>query len=123
MKTSGKIILSGNDLKVRDIGRFLGNAETTVEIASENIAAVERSRKFLEQEISKRIIYGVNTGFGPMASHIINGGQLEHLQENLIRSHATGMGDPINEKDVLAAMVIRLNTLMKGYSGVTRELA
>ncbi|OFZ44669.1 MAG: hypothetical protein A3D92_18255, partial [Bacteroidetes bacterium RIFCSPHIGHO2_02_FULL_44_7] len=108
--------------KVRDIGRFLGNAETTVEIASENIAAVERSRQFLEQEISKRIIYGVNTGFGPMASHIINGGQLERLQENLIRSHAAGMGKPIDKRYVLAAMLIRLNTLAKGYSGVSKEL-
>ena len=122
METSSNISLNGKDLKIRDIGRFLRNSKISVEIAPESIAGVERSRVFLEQEIPKRIIYGVNTGFGPMASHIINGGQLEGLQRNLIRSHAAGMGNPINKRYVLAAMLIRLNTLVKGYSGVSKEL-
>ena len=117
-----KITLNGEQLTVRDIDLFVNNPGITTELDQGQLEKIDKCRVFLEEELDNRIIYGVNTGFGPMASHIINGSQLEHLQENLIRSHATGMGNPIHEKDVLAAMVIRLNTLMKGYSGVTRNL-
>lgn len=117
-----KILLDGKRLKIRDIDLFINNPEISIEIAQDNFNLINQSRRFLEEELPKRIIYGVNTGFGPMASHIINTEQVENLQENLIRSHAVGMGEPIDSRYVLAAMIIRLNTLIRGYSGASEEL-
>ena len=124
METSGskQIDLNGSNLSIQDIYTIVSNSNVLVRIGDEVFAVVQKSREFLEQEANNRIIYGVNTGFGPMASHIINHEQGLHLQENLIRSHAAGIGNPIDERYVLASMVVRLNTLIKGYSGVSREL-
>ena len=119
---SKSIILTGNNLTIQDIEIIVQDPEVSLEIAESALHAIRTSREFLEREVHKRIIYGVNTGFGPMASYIINHGQSESLQENLIRSHAVGLGDPIEDRYVLATMVIRLNTFAKGYSGVSPEL-
>jgi len=116
------LTLSGSGLKVRDIDLFLNNPQMSIRCDEQSMKNVERARNFLQEEISKRIIYGVNTGFGPMASHIISPNELTNLQYNLIRSHAVGMGKPIGKRYVLAAMIIRLNTLLRGYSGVSKEL-
>lgn len=123
MKSKMKpLILTGNNLTINDIYSLVINPMRSVKVADSVFISIEQSRNFLEQEIGNRIIYGVNTGFGPMASHIINQNQVEQLQENLIKSHAAGMGSPIHENYVLAAMVARLNMLVKGYSGVSMEL-
>jgi histidine ammonia-lyase len=71
---------------------------------------------------AKRVIYGVNTSFGPMCNKIIGEGELSTLQVNLIRSHAAGLGDPLKPYVSLAVLAVRLNTLVKGYSGVRVEL-
>ena len=118
-----QILLNGHRLRIKDIVMLAQNPETEIRIAEEAFDAVGQARQFLEQEQGRRIIYGVNTGFGPMASHIINHDQGVHLQENLIYSHAVGMGEPIASEYVLAAMVIRLNTFLKGYSGISKDLA
>ncbi|HEV8601152.1 MAG TPA: aromatic amino acid ammonia-lyase [Patescibacteria group bacterium] len=119
-----KIILDGKHLLIRDVNAIVNNPNLKIESANGAILRVRRSFKFLknELELNKKIIYGVNTGFGPMASHILGIGQLTQLQENLVRSHAVGMGNPIEDRFVLAAMVVRLNTLLKGHSGVSEEL-
>ena len=117
-----KIIINGNNLTIEDVGLFCDSRDVRVDIAPSALSAIQKTRKFIEQELDKRIIYGVNTGFGPMASHIITPRKLIELQENLIRSHAVGMGKPIDTMYVLAAMIVRLNTLAKGFSGVSKEL-
>ena len=113
------LMLTGEDLTIEHLVALIKNPESSVEIADEAILRVQESRAFLEGELGKRIIYGVNTGFGPMASHIINPEETVHLQRNLIYSHAMGIGEPIDEQYVLSTMIIRLNTFLKGYSGVS----
>jgi histidine ammonia-lyase len=117
-----KIVLTGDELTIAQIEQILQNPKLKVEIAQSAIIKVRRSIKFLEKNLPGKIVYGVNTGFGPMASHILADDQLISLQENLVRSHAVGMGSEIDLDFVLAAMVVRLNTLCKGYSGVSEEL-
>ena len=117
------ITLTGSDLKTHDVAVLAYNHEATVQIADSIKPILQKSRKFLENKVKEKIVYGVNTGFGPMASHIISDSQLTHLQENLIRSHAVGIGASLDKKYVLAAMVVRLNTLIRGYSGISLELA
>lgn len=122
MPSKSTITLTGEDLKIEDIYNIVKNPQTQVAISSSAKKNVKNCRIFLEKEAKNKIIYGVNTGFGPMASYIIGKDNLEDLQKNLILGHAVGMGEPLKEEFVLAGMVVRLNTLIKGYSGVSYEL-
>jgi len=122
MKNSDKIILTGNDLTIEDIVA-IGVGDKGVALDEEALKRCRASRRFLEEEINaRRIIYGVNTSFGPMCNKIINDEEIDILQSNLIRSHAAGLGDPIKPYIALAIVAVRLNTLLKGYSGVRPEL-
>lgn len=79
---------------------------------------VNESFEFLRDFSSEKIIYGVNTGFGPMAQYKIEKEQQTQLQYNLIRSHASGTGQPLSKKQVKAAILARMNSLSLGNSGV-----
>lgn len=83
---------------------------------------VDQSFEFLKEFSKNKVIYGVNTGFGPMAQYKIKDSEGKKLQYNLIRSHASGSGNPIAPKYVKAAMLARLNTLSLGHSGVDRSV-
>ncbi len=116
------IILTGNDLSYRDIVA-IGIGDKKIEIDEKSIAKCKLSRQFLEDAINKKkIIYGVNTSFGPMCNKIINDKEIETLQNNLIVSHAAGLGAPILPYVAMGVLVVRLNTLVKGYSGVRIKL-
>ncbi len=85
----------------------------------ENVRArIVSSFEFLKSFSANKIIYGVNTGFGPMAQYRIKDEDRVQLQYNLIRSHASGTGKPLDKLFVKAAILARLNTLSLGYSGV-----
>ncbi len=94
---------------------------STLEIDSSVIETVEKSFEFLKSFSEKKVIYGVNTGFGPMAQYKIEDSERIKLQYNLIRSHASGSGNAIPPKYVKAAMLARLNTLSLGNSGVHKS--
>lgn len=79
---------------------------------------VEASFNFLQQFSKDKVIYGVNTGFGPMAQYRIEESDCIQLQYNLIRSHASGIGQALSPLQVRASILARLNTLSLGYSGV-----
>lgn len=82
------------------------------------VERVNKSFNFLEQFSANKVIYGVNTGFGPMAQYRIQPQDQLQLQYNLIRSHASGTGNPLSPIHVKAAVLARLNTLALGKSGV-----
>ncbi|WP_179345188.1 HAL/PAL/TAL family ammonia-lyase [Winogradskyella ursingii] len=94
----------------------------SLEIDGSTLERVEKSFEFLKAFSEKKIIYGVNTGFGPMAQYKIEDSQRIQLQYNLIRSHASGTGNEIPPKYVKAAMLARLNTLSLGNSGVHKSV-
>ena len=93
-----------------------------LELSEECIRKVEESCDFLQSFSSDKIIYGINTGFGPMAQYRIEDQSLIDLQYNIIRSHSTGAGKPLPELYVKAAMIARLYTFLQGKSGVHLEL-
>lgn len=93
-----------------------------LELSKECIRKVEESFDFLQSFSSDKIIYGINTGFGPMAQYRIEDQSLIELQYNIIRSHSTGAGKPLPELYVKAAMIARLYTFLQGKSGVHMEL-
>ena len=78
---------------------------------------------FLEAFSAEKIIYGINTGFGPMAQYRIDDKALIQLQYNIIRSHCTGAGKPLPDVYVRAAMVARTGTFIQARSGIHPELA
>lgn len=82
---------------------------------------VSESHAFLESFSKNKLIYGINTGFGPMAQYKISDENLIELQYNLIRSHCSGGGKLLSPLMTKALMVARLNSLMQGYSGVHPE--
>jgi histidine ammonia-lyase len=89
-----------------------------IEISEEDLTDVDASFRFLTDFAKHKIIYGINTGFGPMAQYKVEEEDQVALQYNLIRSHASGCGNPISESDIKAAMICRLQNIMKGYSGI-----
>lgn len=103
-----------------DINQFNGivSGNEKVQLSSEALKRVSDSFAFLQQFAKDKVIYGINTGFGPMAQYRIPDEKGRDLQLNLIRSHASGHGEPLKAADVRALMLCRLNTLMLGYSGV-----
>jgi histidine ammonia-lyase len=114
--------VDGSSLALEDIARFIREPFMKVTLGPRTLKRVKESNDMLKRESAKRPIYGVNTGFGPMVTHIIGTEHMSELQYNLIRGHAVGTGAPVRRDNVLAAMMVRLNTLAKGYSGVSVEL-
>lgn len=89
-----------------------------LELSEEIISGVEESFLFLKNFSKNKVIYGVNTGFGPMAQYRIKDEDTIQLQYNLIRSHASGVGKPLDSMFVKSAILARLHTLSLGNSGV-----
>ncbi|MDO3379811.1 HAL/PAL/TAL family ammonia-lyase [Geoalkalibacter halelectricus] len=116
------VILDGNHLTVEEIVA-IGVGDVQIALDPGALERCRASRRFLEEEVAaQRIIYGVNTSFGPMCNKIIEDREIETLQVNLIRSHAAGLGDPLKPYIAIGVLAVRLNTLVKGYSGVRIEL-
>ncbi len=117
-----RIVISGDLLTVNQVSQLVQDEAVEVVFEENVYSNASRSRAFLDEHREKTVIYGLNTGFGPMASHIVGKEQLTDLQRNLIMSHAVGMGQAVPSHYVLAAMLVRLNTLCMGRSGVSIEL-
>ena len=89
-----------------------------LEIPSLAIEDVERCHRFLERFHADKVIYGINTGFGPMAQWRVDDRYLTDLQYNIIRSHSTGAGEPLDDLNVKAALIARMGTALQCRSGV-----
>ena len=111
------IILGNKKLDVQDIERIVFKNEK-IQISESSVEKVRKCFSFLETFSTDKVIYGINTGFGPMAQYRISDEDRTRLQFNLIRSHSSGSGDLISENGVKAAMTARLNSLLQARSGV-----
>jgi histidine ammonia-lyase len=114
------IKIGAEKLTLSSCGKILLNNEP-IEIDDAALQKVYESHYFLKEFIKDKLIYGVNTGFGPMAQYKISHDDQIQLQYNLIRSHCSGSGNPIAEINVRATMLARLNMLLLGYSGIHPE--
>jgi histidine ammonia-lyase len=113
-----EILLDGASLTVEQVVAVVRQS-TPVTIDPKARTRLAESRKVVEAAAaSDRAVYGINTGFGKLASVKIDFGQLRALQRNLILSHASGLGDPLPQDAVRAVMLLRANTLVKPTSGV-----
>ena len=94
-----------------------------IEIDNTVMQGVDACYDFLKGFASDKVIYGINTGFGPMAQWRVDDHFLSELQYNIIRSHSTGAGKPLDDINVRAAMLARLGSILQCRSGVHREVA
>ncbi|MEK4627468.1 MAG: histidine ammonia-lyase [Solibacillus sp.] len=116
------IKLNGQSLSIEQMTRILYENEK-VQIAEEAIRRVEKSRTAVERIVEQdKTVYGINTGFGKFSDVKIQEQEVSMLQLNLIRSHACGFGEPFPVKVSKAMMVLRLNALLKGLSGIRMEV-
>jgi len=115
------IQLDGETLKIEDVVAVARQGATAC-LSDEARARIRRSREAVEELLARgRVVYGVTTGFGRFRDRIIRPEQCVELQKNLLRSHAVGVGEPLATEVVRAMMLIRANTLAKGYSGIREE--
>jgi histidine ammonia-lyase len=118
----GVLELNGKPISLEQISQV---ANELIDVA---IAPAARPRIAAAQAVVQRIIasgetaYGINTGFGKLSDVRIGHGDLHQLQRNLVRSHACGLGDPLDEAEVRAMLLLRANVLTKGLSGVRYQL-
>ncbi len=85
-------------------------------------AAIDAAAGLVAQIVREgRTVYGVNTGFGSLASKTIDGGQLSELQRRLVLSHAAGVGEPLPERVVRLILFLKINALARGHSGIRRQ--
>src|SRR5580692_756956 len=112
------IELTGNDLTFSQLYDVAFRDEK-VSLAPEAIERMKASRAVVERVVaSGETAYGINTGFGKLASVRISAEQVRQLQVNLVRSHSCGVGLPLSEAETRAMMLLRANALAKGLSGI-----
>jgi len=116
------IELTGNSLTLEELGRFL-DTNCPVMVSATAMEAVGRSAAFVGKlALGGKGYYGINTGFGKFARTRVEPDQASRLQENLLRSHATGAGPELPSDIVRLMLLLRVNSLVSGYSGVSPTL-
>ncbi|PLT35466.1 histidine ammonia-lyase [Bacillus sp. V5-8f] len=117
------VVLSGHTLTLEEIKLICLNGEK-VTIHPDSLRKVEENRTAVEKVVSeKKTVYGINTGFGKFSDVMIGEEDVNSLQLNLIRSHACGVGEPFPEVVSRAMLLLRLNALLKGFSGIRPAIA
>ncbi len=111
------MILYDSQLDLEEVERIVFGEEE-VRLADAARKRIADCHLFLKDFARDKVIYGINTGFGPMAQYRVSEQHLRELQYNIIRSHATGAGEPLSDRDVRGAIVARLGTLVQGLSGI-----
>ncbi|MCE1229519.1 MAG: histidine ammonia-lyase [Firmicutes bacterium] len=114
------IRLDGQTLTAASLSAIAAGEKVELDAAA--LARVAENRQVIDRILAeKRVVYGINTGFGQFATVVIPEDQLAQLQLNLIRSHAAGVGEPLPVAQTRALMAARINCLLKAHSGIRPE--
>ncbi len=114
-----ELSINGRDLTIEQVVKVADDPGIVVTIAPDAIPGINRAAEAVQQFIREgRIAYGITTGFGAFKDKLISVNEVEKLQENIILSHAVGVGPTLDDRTVRAMMLIRANTLAKGHSGI-----
>ncbi|MBT4334145.1 MAG: histidine ammonia-lyase [Candidatus Cloacimonetes bacterium] len=112
------VILTGNDLTLNELSNIVYDREK-VELHPDYIKKIVKCRDYVDKIIEEdRVVYGLTTGFGKFANIRISTEHIEELQRNLILSHATGVGEILSIEETRVVMLLRINVLVKGHSGI-----
>lgn len=118
------LVLDGESLTIDTLVTAARHPKIRVNISEDAQKRMKRSRDWVDgvQKDGEPVVYGINTGFGSQAIVSIDKEKLHLLQQNLIMSHAAGTGDPLPLDVARATMMLRANTLAKGFSGIRVEV-
>ncbi len=118
-KTGGKMIsIDGNSLTIDEVIKVCREF-TKVSLNYRAVPGIEKSRNYVKKVLKEeRVVYGITTGVGELANTLISSEDAEKMQENLIRSHATSVGEPFPEDVVRGIILLRANAVCKGFSGI-----
>ncbi|XP_059090551.1 histidine ammonia-lyase-like [Tigriopus californicus] len=112
------LFLDGNSLSTDDLLQ-LGKGRFKIKLTKEAEDQVDKARQMVDEIVREnRVVYGITTGFGKFARTVIDPLKLKELQENLIRSHAAGVGKALTPQNTRMLLALRINVLAKGYSGI-----
>lgn len=112
------IYINGHDLTIEQVIAVSRQGET-VAIAPDARERINAARAYVDRKLAdKAVVYGLTTGFGKFSTVFVPEEETAQLQRNLIISHACGMGEPLDTRVVRAAMLLRLNALARGNSGI-----
>ncbi len=119
-----ELVIDGSNLNLKKVWEWShGAGERQLRLADKARIRVKGSSNYVQRLAKgKKAVYGVNTGFGLLADVKIPADKLAQLQINLIRSHSVGVGQPLSLPEARAVMLLRTNTLAKGYSGASLAL-
>lgn len=112
------IILDGKKLNLNDLYK-IAYLKEKVQLDNTVIPLIEKASKYVEEIVqNKKAVYGINTGFGKLATVSILDKDVSTLQKNLLISHACGVGNPLSVPEARAMLALRINALIKGNSGI-----
>jgi len=110
--------INGNDLTLEDVRDVAGDRRPVLLLADAR-EVVDRARAVVDEiAAGNRVAYAITTGVGKLSDVRIVGDQIRELQVNLVRSHAVGVGEALSIAETRAMILLRANSLAKGYSGV-----
>jgi histidine ammonia-lyase len=110
--------INGNDLTLEDVREVAVDGRPVL-LAPDTREGVDRARAVVDALVAgNKLSYAITTGVGKLSDVRIAGEQIRELQVNLVRSHAVGVGDPLPVAETRAMMLLRANSLSKGYSGI-----
>ena len=114
--------ITDGELSIADLRQFLAT-DMKLALSDKAVQKVKANRAFLERKLAEPNVryYGINTGFGALCDIEIAPDLLEQLQENLVMSHACGMGDEVKHEVVKLMILLKLKGLSLGYSGISIE--
>jgi histidine ammonia-lyase len=110
-------------LSISELKRII-ESNQPISLSEESKSRIQKNRAYLERKIKEKDarFYGINTGFGALCDVKINSEELEQLQENLVMSHACGMGDEVRPEVAKLMLLLKVKSFAFGYSGVSLEL-
>jgi histidine ammonia-lyase len=120
---SSTLLIDGEALSVDEVVDVARHGKR-VQLSAEAIERVENCRAWVDEIVDEGelTVYGLTTGYGSLAEVKIPATEVETLTRNMIMSHSVGVGQPLDVETVRATMLIRTNTLAKGYSGIRVEV-
>lgn len=115
--------ISPDHLSITQIGEIIAQKKQLA-LAAEARLRIRRCREYLDKKINESddLFYGINTGFGSLCDIRISDNDIEELQSNLVKSHASGMGDPMPPEVIRIMLLLKIQSLSYGHSGVTEAV-
>lgn len=115
--------LTVGKLSLTDLMNFTYYTDKTIELSDNDYKNIDLSAEQVAKTVRDgTVTYGVNTGFGLLASTIIPNDQLEELQRKIVLSHACGVGEYLSDEVVRLMLLLKINSLSRGFSGIRREV-